>query len=183
MATEKDVAEVVAMLSAAFPNWSVNAYTVEVYYQDLKDIPANELMIAQQYCRSEAGRKFAPSTGELRGAVLELRRTSMNTPSAFDAWEEVRRQINENGGDFGNPVWSNPLVEKAVKSIGWRELRMSENPTHDRARFLQAYEQLAERAEKESMLIPEVRQHLIAGGAQLLDAPAQIKQLTKGMKK
>jgi hypothetical protein len=181
MATEKDISVIVTMLSAAYPNWNVTPYTVEVYYQDLKDIPSNELQIAAQHCRSEAGRKFAPSVGELRGAVMELRRSSLNIPSSYSAWEEVRVQIIENGGDFGKPAWSHPLIERAVKSIGWRELRMSENQTADRARFIQAYEQITERAEKENMLIPEVRQHLLNNGAKLLTVSESIKQLTKGM--
>lgn len=182
MATEKDIAGIVAQLSAAYPNWNVTPFTVEVYYQDLKDIPSEELFMAAQNCRSEAGRKFAPSVGELRGAVMELRRASMNIPSAYDAWQEVLRGMLERIG-YDAPEWSNPLVAKAVKSLGWRNLCMSENQTADRARFIQAYEQLMERAEKEQMLIPEVREYLEDHGARLLDAPSQIKQLTKGMTK
>jgi len=181
MADTQDIAELVAKLSAAYPNWKPTKYTVEVYYTDLRDIPADELQAAAQHCRSEAGRAFAPSVGELRGAVMELRRSMLNIPSAYEAWEEVCRQIVENGGEFGNPVWSSPLVEKAVKSLGWRNLRMSENQTADRARFIEAFEQLSVRAEKEQMLIPEVRAYIEQRGAHLLDAP--IKQLAEGMKK
>ena len=182
MATEKDIAGIVAQLSAAYPNWNVSPYTVEIYYQDLKDIPTDELMMAAQNCRSEAGRKFAPSVGELRGAVMELRRSTMNIPSAYDAWQEVLKGMVERIG-YDAPEWSNPLVDKVVRSLGWRNLCMSESQASDRMRFIQAYEQLTERAEKEQMLIPEVRAYLEDRGAQLLNAPAQIKQLTKGMKK
>ena len=183
MATRQDIAKLIVLLSAAYPNWNPNEYTSEVYYQDLKDIPTDELFIVCQHCRSEAGRKFAPSVGELRGAVMDLRRSSMNIPSPYDAWQEVLQQIADNGGDYGVPVWSNPLIEKVVRSLGWRNIRMSENITADRARFLQAFEQITERAEKEMMLIPEVRGYLEAKGANLLDAPSQLKQLTKGMEK
>jgi hypothetical protein len=81
----------------------------------------------------------------------------MSIPSSYNAWQEVCKQINDNGGEFGKPVFSHPIIEQAVKALGWRNLRMSENPTADRARFIEAFEQLAGRAEKESMLIPEVR--------------------------
>jgi len=182
MASEADVARVVSMLSAAYPNWNVTPYTVEVYYQDLKDIDTQELLIASQSCRSEAGRKFAPSIGELRGAVMELRRASYNIPSAYDAWGEVLRAFNEIGS-YSTPDWSSPLIAKVIKSLGWRNLCMSENQVADRARFIQAYEQLTERAEREQMLIPEVKGYLEDRGARLLDAPDAIKQLAKGMTK
>ena len=183
MATEKDIAGIVAQLSAAYPNWNVTEYTLEIYYQDLKDIPSDELMIAAQHCRSEAGRKFAPSVGELRGAVMELRSYKSNLPSSYQAWEEVQRQIVDNGGDYGKPVWSNSVVARAVKMIGWRNLRMSEDATADRARFIQCYEQLIERVTRDEMLIPEVRGYLEVNGARILAPMEQVRQLAKGMTK
>lgn len=181
MANKKTIAGLVMSLSAAFPNWKTNAYTVEVYFQDLQDIPDDELMIAAQACRSQAGRQFAPSTGELRGAVAELRRAVVNLPSPMQAWGEVCRQIVENGGDFGKPVWSNPLIEQVVNSMGWRNLRMSEDPTADRARFIQAFERLSERAQAQEMYVPAVRNYIEAKGGHLLGVGAIAKQLADGM--
>lgn len=61
----------IARLSAAFPNWNVNKYTVQVYFEDLQDIPDGELEDAARACRMESGRAFAPSIGEIRGKWLE----------------------------------------------------------------------------------------------------------------
>ena len=181
MASQADIAKIVALLSAAYPNWNVTEYTVEVYYQDLKDIPTEELSLAAQHCRSEAGRKFAPSVGEIRGAVSELRGLASNVPASYQAWEEVQRQILENGGDYGNPVWSHSIVEEAVRRMGWRNLRMSEDQTADRARFLQCYEQLRQQVGREEMLLPEVRGYIEANGARLLAPAESIKLLTGKM--
>lgn len=185
MASPLDIVNLTARLSAAYPNWNISDLTNEIYYEDLKDLGADELMLAAQHCRTSTQRdtRFAPSTGELRKAVEDMRNMARNVPSAFAAWEEVLRQININGGDFGNPVWSSPLIEKAVKYIGWRELRMSENQTADRARFIQCYEQLIERASKEEMLPPQIRGYVEAGGGKMLETNSQIKQLAKGMEK
>lgn len=184
MADLKDIAKIMLIFEAAYPNWKPKELTPEVYLLDLRDIPSEELMAAVQHCRAEQGRAFAPSTGELRGAVMELRRASMNTPSSYDAWQEVCTQMRVNGGDYGNPVWSAPIVEKAVKLLGWRNLRMSEDPVSDRMRFIQCYSQLLERAEKETMLIPEVRGFIQANGGQLLEAPMdQIRRLTARLSK
>ncbi len=183
MATLLDIAQILSVISAAYPNFTVTEKTTEVYHQILSDIPTDELKAATLHCISESGRKFAPSVGELRGAVAELRGFSNNIPSSFEAWQEVGRQISINGGDFGKPVWSHPLVEKTVNAIGWRNLRMSENEVADRARFIQCYEQFAERTQRENIMLPEVRGFLEVNGA-ILEAPAdQIKRLSERMKK
>ncbi len=83
-----------------------------------------------------------------------------------------------NGGDFGTPVWSHPLVERVVKQLGWRNLRMSEDQTADRARFVQAYEQLLARATTEEMLLPEVRGYIEARGGLLLAPSDQMRLLS-----
>jgi hypothetical protein len=182
MAEIRDVAEVVGMLSAAFPNFTPSEQTYEIYYQTLKDIPADELRAAALHSVSEAGRKFAPSVGELRGAVMELRGYSANVPSSFEAWREVLQQVS-NVGYYGTPQFSNPMVERAVKALGWREICMSENQIADRARFVQCYEQLLERAQTQEMLLPEVRGYLEVNGAKLLAPADQIHLLAERMSK
>lgn len=181
MADKKEIAQIVGVISAAYPNFSPTPQTVEVYYQCLNDLPVDELKAATLQCISELGRKFAPSVGELRGAVAEIRKSSMNTPSAYEAWQEVLQQMSA-VGSYGIPEFSSPLIQRVVRSLGWRNLCLSENQTADRARFLQAYEQVLERATHENMLLPEVRNYIEARGGVLLDSGAQIKQLAEGMK-
>ena len=183
MADKHEIEIMIAKLSAAFPNWKVSPYTIQVYLEDLSDIDSETLDAAVKMCRTEPGRAFAPSTGEIRGAVGKLRGMSNNVPSSYEAWQEVGRQININGGEYGNPVWSHPLVEKAVRAIGWRQLRMSEDQTADRARFIQCYEQLQDRAERENLLLPEVRGYIETNGGRLLAPVDQMKRLTERMTK
>lgn len=185
MASLQDIVILTAKISAAYPNWNVTEFTNDIYFDDLRDIDGEELFLAAQHCRSSVARdtRFAPSTGEIRSAVMELRRMSLNVPTAYAAWEEVCRQIQINGGDFGKPVWSSPLIAQAVGYLGWRNLRMSEDPISDRMRFIQAYDQLVARAEKEEMLIPEVREFIEDRGAKLLRSMDQIRQLASGMKR
>jgi len=178
------IGEIVAKMSAAFPNWNPTKFTAQVYFDDLRDLDFELLEVAADKCRTESGRKFAPSTGEIRGAVADICRATSNTPSSYEAWKEVQKQIVENGGDFGNPVWSSPLVQKAVEAIGWRNLRMSEDHAADRMRFIQAYEQFEKRAMDKEMQLPAVRGYIEAHGGKLLEAPAKtIKQLAAKMEK
>lgn len=182
MCNHTDIAQIIGVLSAAFPNYKTSEHTAPVLYETLKDLPSDELKAAVLHCVSQPGRAFAPSIGEIRGAVGELRKTSSGLPSSYEAWQEVLTQIRDNGGDFGKPVWSHPLVQRAVQAIGWRELRMSENQTADRARFLQCYEQLTERAERDDLMLPEVRGYLeSAAGLRLTSG--DMKRLAEGMHK
>jgi hypothetical protein len=182
VSTPRDIAQIIGMLSAAFPNFKPSELTAEVYLQTLSDIDTDELKAAVLHCITQSGRAFAPSIGEIRGAVAELRSVSANVPGSFQAWQEVQQQILINGGDYGHPEWSNPMVEEAVKRMGWRNLRMSEDQTADRARFLQCYEQVVERATKNEMMLPQVSGYIEERRMDALTS-GEMKQLAEGMRK
>lgn len=182
MATKHEIEIMIAKLSAAFPNWKVTAYTVQVYLEDLSDIDSETLEAAVKMCRTEPGRAFAPSTGEIRGAVGKIRGMSTNTPSPFEAWNEFKRYVVSSNY---SPQWSHPLIEKTAKLIGMRDYGQSsvDDEPSWRARFIQCYEQLQERAERENLLLPEVRGYIEANGGKFLAPADQIKQLTERLTK
>jgi hypothetical protein len=182
MATKQDIMKILGVISAAYPNFAPTEQTVEVYWQVLSDIPSDELKAATLHCISESGRKFAPSVGELRGAVGELRGLSSNVPSSFEAWQEFKRAVTRSNY---SPEWSHPLVKQAANLIGMREYGHSDVDDEPswRARFIQCYEQLQERAERENLLLPEVRGYIEHNGGRLLAPADQMKQLTARMKK
>ena len=185
MAEKQDIAKLVAVTSAAYPAWQVNEYTIEVYYQDLRDLPADLLFAAAAKARTNAARNlaFAPSTGEIRQAAAEILRSVQGVPSSFQAWQEVNRAMLE-VGSYGKPTFSHSLIGQAVDALGWRNLCMSDNAVADRARFLQAYEQLADRNETEMMEPPAVRGYIEQASGRALPAPFdQIKQLTARLEK
>ena len=185
MCEKQDIARLVAITSAAYPAWNVNEYTIEVYYQDLRDLPADLLFAAATKARTNASRNlaFAPSTGEIRRAAAEILRSVRGVPSSYQAWQEVVRAMVD-VGSYGTPSWSHPLIGQAVDALGWRNLCMSENAVADRARFIQAYEQLAERNETEMMEPPAVRGYIEQASGRSLPVPFdQIKQLTTRLEK
>jgi hypothetical protein len=183
MADEKDIAGVVAMLGAAYPNFSPTEHTVEVYFQTLRDLPSELLRTAALHAISEAGRKFAPSVGELRAAAAEIQRRAANIPSSYQAWQEVMQAIREIGSYRPAPEFSHALVDESVRALGWRNLCMSENAAADRARFIAAYEQLEQRLEVERMMLPAVRAYIEARGGQLPAPAAHIEALAESLSK
>jgi hypothetical protein len=182
MATPLDIAQIVKVISVAYPNWQVTEQTNEVYYQCLADIATDELKAAVLHCITEPGRKFAPSVGELRGAIGDIRVRVNNVPTTYAAWQEVLEQIRYTGS-YGVPQFSSPLIERAVRQLGWRELCLSENQTADRARFVQCYDQLVERATKDDVMLPEVRGFIETNGGFMLPPSTSMKLLADRMKK
>ena len=198
MATEKDVAKIVAMLSAAYPNWQPNQYTVEIYFQDLQDIDSELLMVAVKHCRTTTGRdqRFAPSAGEIRQAAAELKRQAQGIPSAIEAWNEIcharHRDVSEShplyiGGekyttDPDPHQWSHPLVERVAKSLGWPRFPNLENESTDRAHLFKQYESELQTYIKQDAQPEDVKAFVDTRRAEL-SAGNQVKQLTKGMSK
>lgn len=150
MATQKDIAKLIAVLSAAFPNWSANEFTAEVYYQDLKEYPSDLLESAATMCRTEPGRKFAPSVGEILGAVIEIRKKVDNIPDAYQAWEDLLKAGRGVLGkvEEGNVIvyyeykFLHPLVKRVAESFGWpdRFPGPMSNEVSDRSQYIKAYE-------------------------------------------
>lgn len=185
MCEKADIARLIAVTSAAYPAWQVNEFTVEVYWQDLRDLPSDLLFAAATKARTNAARNlaFAPSTGEIRQAAAEILRTVQGVPTSYQAWQEVIHAMRE-VGSYRIPTFTHPLVHAAVDALGWVNLCMSDNPTADRARFVQAYEQLAARTETEMMEPPVVRGYIEKESGRQLPAPFdQIKQLTARLEK
>jgi len=159
MATEEQTAVLVAMIGAAYPNFKATEMTFDVYYQTLKDLDYDLLEAATLHAIAQPGRAFAPSVGEIRGAVSDIMQHSSHMPSSFEAWNEFLQQARA-VGHMGKPQFSHPLVAKTVQVMGWKELCLSENQVADRARFVQAYEQLADRASRDMVMLPSVQGYI-----------------------
>lgn len=159
MADIEDIAQIISVVSAAYPNFAPTEATAEVYYQTLRDIPADLLKAATLQAISEPGRKFAPSVGEIRGMVLEINKMAHGFPTSYEAWSEVRQQMIA-VGTYSKPTFTHQIVADTVKAIGWQSLCLSDNEVAVRAHFIKAYEQLANRAELDAAMLPDVRGYI-----------------------
>lgn len=189
MATKSDIAQILSVLSAAFPNFKMQDNTPEIYLQLLADLPVDLLKAAVLKCCGEAGRAFAPSIGEIRGAAMQIKRLALAIPSALEAWNEVGRAWDGDGViDVGEGpdgpwilkgpfAWSNPLPERVARLLGWPATFPGDNPVADRAHFMKAYEQAVTDALQRDTELPQVTKYIET------HTLAAIKQLTEGMSK
>lgn len=212
MATPFDIAKIVNLLEAAYPNWLIrkNEQQIdlvnEVYYQDLKMFDTALLESAVTRCRrSKEHKDFAPSVGAIRAACMDILREVEGIPSDLEAWDEVcnmphdfkkSRITGEFDTDSGLAIietkileWTHPLVGKVARMLGFPDFPKVkngrfENEMTDRAHFFTHYESAVN-----SYLEQKTEHPVVAGfiksGKQLAlnDSNSAIKQLAKGMAK
>lgn len=111
-------------------------------YNMLADLTAEQFLKGVKiFCLKH--KEIYPNTNII-AYIREYAFIDQNRLSAAEAWGEVICQV-ESIGYYGKPVFSTPIIEKAVKCVGWRNICMSENIGVERAHFMRAYESLIDR--------------------------------------
>lgn len=149
---ESEIIKSLTVLATAFPNSGVTSKTFQVYAGMLKDLDADVFAAALEQAAN--GSKFFPSIAEIRD-----RADAITTPTQLteaDAWGQVMAAIRK-VGFYGQPVFDNPIVTRAVEIMDWRTLCTSENVIADRAHFMKIYGQLAHRELEDAKLLPAAR--------------------------
>lgn len=139
-----------AMLVAAYDPTHWTPTNEAAYLVAIDDLPADVVHLAIiNLIRSPL--RFMPRPGEIRQAVLRL--VQPERPDPGEAWRTVLSEIAR-VGRYETPDFD-PLTRRAVEAIGgWQALCNSTNTIADRARFLDAYERLAQREETAVLVAP-----------------------------
>ena len=144
-------AEAKTLVRALAAAWRVNLSeeTAALYIKFLADIPAE----AAGHAVTDliAVNKFFPTIAEVRAACS--RRRKDRPPEPADAWLEVMEQL-EAVGFSRPPRFSHPLVERAVRTIGWRVLGESTAIGVERGHFLQLYSAMLARTNEDAARLP-----------------------------
>jgi hypothetical protein len=149
-----EIVKLIGALGAAFPNTQLSAPTIKVYVSMLEDIPVEVLTVAVE--QSIADCEFLPTVRALRDIAFKLTSELSSQPTAGEAWGMVKKEI-ERSGFYRKPHFEEPLIERTVERMGWRELCSSENPVADRAHFMKFYESLLGREIENAKLLPAAR--------------------------
>lgn len=79
--------------------------------------------------------------------------------------------------------YHHPAVAETVRLLGGREIILTDNPTADRARFIDAYREVVSRERTKTAMLPAVKNYIAETKAKALPMGEAVKQLTKGMSK
>ena len=146
----KEVAQVVAMLAAAYPNANITDTTSSVYERMLADLDfeTTERAVARLLGSS----RFLPTIAEIRAAATELTIGPVRT--GVEAYDELMQAVRAHGRCYGGepaPEFADPIIARAVGVWGsWNDLCSS--PSDDpggRARFIELYDELAKRGRQD----------------------------------
>ncbi len=161
--TKGEVAKLLVVLAASYPKFEVDDLKVQVWHEMLGDLDYSLANLAIKKLILES--TFPPSIAEVRKAAMEILNPDVMT--AADAWGEVVQAIRRYGYYRAEEALASmsPETARVVRSIGWQEICMSEEPGVIRGQFLKMYQQVAEREQKEKLLPQGLREDIqrIAG--------------------
>jgi hypothetical protein len=136
-----EASQVVALLTASFPDQKWTDDTIEAYELAIAEQPFDVAKAATQRVVSSA--KFRPSISELLMMCVDVQLGTRKT--GLEAWEELCLTIRRYG-QYQDPKFDDPLVAEAMRQIGgWRYVCLSENEASDRARFAEAYDTMVDK--------------------------------------
>lgn len=160
--TPADTAELVAMLSAAYPNSKIPEATCRVYESMLADLDRESAHRAVS--RLMATSKWLPTIAEIRSAAVDLRLGAQRLGG--EAWGDVSAAVRRFGRGQ-SPTFDDPIVAECVRQMGWLSICNSTNDAADRARFIEMYNGLAARA----------RLDVVAGDALALPSARKTREI------
>lgn len=157
--TKREMAQILAVLAAAYHNFTVDEIKVEVWHSMLGDLDYEVVQIAIKKCILES--QFAPSVSEVRKTATVL--MNPHHLSAAEAWEQVNQAIDRYG--YYNQALAiksmPPLAARVVRAIGFSRLCLSENLSVERGQFFRLYDQLSQQEQSE-LLLPDALKEQIA---------------------
>lgn len=148
-----------ALLAENWPKEPFNEARQRIYEMALADINPELLKAAVLACI--ATRTWFPQPAEIRQQAADLVQRASGQMGAYEAWGELTKMLRRGYGINRTPSLDD-LTQRALDAIGgWRWFCNSDNPVADRARFIQAYEQLVARQNNDIMLLPGVIEYVM----------------------
>lgn len=149
---KKEFSTLAMALRTYYPKEQIlpNQQAMELWYRELQDIPYN---VAEAGLRKwVATNKWSPTIADFRefSAVIQ----SGDIPDWGEGWEQVLSAIRKFGSYRQQEAMDSldEITRTCVERLGFKNICMSENITHDRANFRMIYEQMAERKKKEKQI-------------------------------
>lgn len=162
--------EIVAMLVGAFPDAKWSDETQSIYAQALVEHPFDAAKRA--IMRLVASLKFRPSIAEVLSACVDVQHGAKR--GGLEAWADICAAIRKYG-QYRTPKLDDDKARRAMEMIGgWRYVCLSENEMSDRARFVEAYDALADRERVDvasGIALPSPSQHARLNPTTLRDLP------------
>ena len=151
--TKQECSRLVYMLFTAFPQGDkAGEERLRIYEQMLCDLDFELAKAAVGRLIQSA--RFLPTVAEVREATRVA--SAGHRRTGLEAWGDVVHAVRYQGA-YRVPKFSDPLVEHVVACMSWQELCLGENEAALRARFVEAYEAVRDRENREHAISPALR--------------------------
>ena len=156
MLTESEFRDVIDTLVDYYGGHDFGKTGLATYDRLLRHLSGDELRQAAELHMARS--PYFPKANELLEAAAELRTKWSIFPDAGEAWAEVCAEM-QRAGHMGQPRFASPLTAEVVQRIGgWRQVCLSDNQIAERARFMDTYAALLQRAKDAARLPPPLRE-------------------------
>jgi hypothetical protein len=118
--------------------------------------------------------EFIPTCAAIRAAVVVTRHGGRKTGA--EAWGAVHRAMREEGWhsvpgvDF---AFADAITARVVRSLGWADVCASKMLDHVRARFIEAYDEIALQERREAQVADGARSLSLEAGGSVRALPAR----------
>lgn len=154
---QAEAGQLVGVLAAGYPQWQVTKETVMVWADLMSDLDFSETRsVVRTWLLTE---DRPPSPAAIRRGLASGK--GLTAPSRATAWAEVRKGISTSPPNE-KPAFSHPAVSQAVETIGWWEIRTSNNLDTLRSQFWKVYEEYARELDRNVL----TTQQLSLGGGE-----------------
>lgn len=151
-----EMAKLFAIIAEVYPTFEVSEFRIELFRKLLGDL--DFAVVEKASYMHISTNKYPPTVAHIRQHAVEI--MSLQPINANDAWDEVYRAIRKYGrprADIAVQSLS-PLTARVVKSIGFTEICMSENPSVIRGQFIKLYNELLQEEVNKLMVPKEYRE-------------------------
>lgn len=171
MASDETIGAILMEIADLFPTFEFTEGRVQAYARYLNDYDDDLLWAALKQFVSTSGSAFGPSAPQLRACATEVRVQVLGLPSSIEAWDETVKAPKPHpagwqsysGGELVVEVpyqWSNPLIERIARLMGWPNFPTSDEIGVDRAHFMRAYEAAVDKGVKINRQVPELKSYI-----------------------
>ena len=144
--TKEQTANIVTRLYAAGNQKAPEHFQLMTWHDAIKNI---DFEVAVQATKEAIlNEERTPSIGTFLGYVEEVQ--GLTAPDYEEAITEVLNKLGS-VGRYGTPTWSNELIERSIRSIGWLRICNSEDD-YWRNDFRRAYTNMSNRDSKENKI-------------------------------
>lgn len=148
-----EIIQLITLCSANYRNWPEDgkeSAVVELWETMLEDVEFTHGKLAVQKHMSES--VYPPTVADIRSKISDI--SAPQGLTAMEAWGSVIKSIQQYGSYREKEAIESldPLVQKVVRLLGFRNLCMSENEMADRAHFTKAYDSIVNRDRTESLM-------------------------------